>query len=136
MTLTPLLTKYVLNAGEGTLGWLTTSMGVGALVSGLVVAYRARPTQRLLLVSATVFVVMLGAAGVSPWMPFTTVLMFAWAARDSIHDHGEHPPSAHGARAHARAGDGHLRTAFRRDDAYRSVRDGQLAQSIGCPSWC
>ena len=84
MTLTPLLTKYVLNAGEGTLGWLTTSMGVGALVSGLVVAYRARPTQRLLLVSATVFVVMLGAAGVSPWMPFTTVLMFGMGCAGTL----------------------------------------------------
>jgi len=60
VTLTPLITKYVLLAGEGTLGLLTTSMGVGAVVAGLYVAYRGRPTRRLLLVSASVFVVMLG----------------------------------------------------------------------------
>jgi MFS family permease len=76
MTLTPLLTKYVLDAGEVTLGWLNTTMGVGALVSGLVVAYRSRPTQRLLMVSAAIFVVLLAVSGVSPWMPLTTVLMF------------------------------------------------------------
>jgi MFS family permease len=77
VTLTPLITKYVLLAGEGTLGLLTTSMGVGAVVAGLYVAYRGRPTRRLLLVSAGIFVVMLGVTGVSPWMPLTTALMFA-----------------------------------------------------------
>jgi predicted MFS family arabinose efflux permease len=76
-TLAPLLAKYVLKAGTGTLGLLTTSMGVGAVVAGLFVAYRGRPTQRLLLVSATLFVVMLAATGVSPWTPLTTALMFA-----------------------------------------------------------
>jgi MFS family permease len=77
VTLTPLITKYVLLAGEGTLGLLTTSMGVGAVVAGLYVAYRGRPTRRLLLVSASIFVVMLGATGVSPWMLLTIALMFA-----------------------------------------------------------
>jgi MFS family permease len=76
-TLAPLLAKYVLHAGSGTLGLLLTSMGVGAVVAGLFVAWRGRPTQRLLLVSATFFVVLLAATGVSPWMPLTVVLMFA-----------------------------------------------------------
>ncbi len=76
-TLTPLITKYVLDAGEGTLGWLTTAMGIGAVVAGLFVAQRGRPTERLLLGSAASFVVLLGVTGVSPWMPFTTALMFA-----------------------------------------------------------
>ena len=77
VTLTPLVTRFVLMAGEGTLGALTASMGVGAVVAGLFVAWRGRPTQRLLLVSAGMFVVMLALTGVSPWMPLTIVLMFA-----------------------------------------------------------
>jgi MFS family permease len=75
-TLAPLITKYVLLAGEGTLGLLMISMGVGAVVAGLYVAYRGRPTRGLLLVSASLFVVLLAATGVSPWMPVTTALMF------------------------------------------------------------
>jgi MFS family permease len=76
-TLTPLVTKYILEAGATTLALLTTSMGVGAVVAGLFVAYRGRPTQRLLLVSASFFVVMLAAVGLSQWIPVTAVLMFA-----------------------------------------------------------
>ena len=76
-TLAPLVTKYVLDAGPSTLALLTTSMGVGAVVAGLFVAYRGRPTQRLLLSSAALFVVMLAAVGVSQWIPVSVVLMFA-----------------------------------------------------------
>lgn len=76
-TLTPLVTKYVLDAGATTLALLTTSMGIGAVVAGLFVAYRGRPTQRLLLVSASFFVVMLAAVGLSQWIPVTVILMFA-----------------------------------------------------------
>jgi MFS family permease len=76
-TLTPLVTKYMLDAGPTILALLTTSMGIGAVVSGLFVAYRGRPTQRLLLVSAGIFVVMLAAVGLSRSIPLTAVLMFA-----------------------------------------------------------
>ena len=76
-TLTPLVTKYILDAGATTLALLTTCMGIGAVVAGLFVAYRGRPTQRLLLVSAVLFVVMLAAMGLSQWIPVTAVLMFA-----------------------------------------------------------
>jgi MFS family permease len=76
-TLTPLVTKYVLDAGATTLALLTTSMGIGAVVAGLFVAYRGRPTLRLLLASASFFVVMLAAVGLSQWTPVTMVLMFA-----------------------------------------------------------
>jgi predicted MFS family arabinose efflux permease len=76
MTLNPLLTKFVLHAGTGTLGLLTTSMGVGALLGGFLVAYRSRPTQRLLMVAATVFTLMLGITSVSRWTWVTIGLMF------------------------------------------------------------
>jgi MFS family permease len=75
-TLTPLVTKYVLDAGANTLALLTTCMGIGAVVAGLFVAYRGRPTQRLLLVSAGIFVVMLAAVGLSQSIPVSAVLMF------------------------------------------------------------
>ncbi len=75
-TLTPLVTKYILGAGATTLALLTTFMGIGAVVAGLFVAYRGRPTQRLLLVSAGVFVVMLAAVGLSRSIPVSGLLMF------------------------------------------------------------
>jgi MFS family permease len=84
VTLTPLVTKYVLLAGEGTLGVLTSAMGIGAVVAGLFVAWRGRPTQRLLLISATIFVVMLAAVGVSPWMRVTTALMFGMGVSGTL----------------------------------------------------
>ena len=84
VTLTPLVTKYVLLAGEGTLGVLTSAMGIGAVVAGLFVAWRGRPTQRLLLISATFFVVMLAAVGVSPWMRVTTALMFGMGVSGTL----------------------------------------------------
>ena len=39
-------------------------------------AYRGRPTRRLLLVPSGLFVVMLASLAVSRWVPLTTVLMF------------------------------------------------------------
>jgi MFS family permease len=79
-TLTPLITKYVLVAGPTTLTTLSVSMGVGAVVAGLFVAYRGRPTERLLLISAGVFVVLLAAVGLSRWIPVSVVLMFGMGA--------------------------------------------------------
>lgn len=76
MTLTPLITEFVLHRGEGTLGLLTTIMAVGSVLAGLFVAYRGRPTRRLLLVPAGLFVIMLAAVGASRWLPLTAALMF------------------------------------------------------------
>ncbi|OFW62025.1 MAG: hypothetical protein A2133_09285 [Actinobacteria bacterium RBG_16_64_13] len=76
-TLLPLVTKYVLHAGASTLALLTTSMGAGSVVAGLVAAYRGRPSQRLLLVAASCFVVLLAAVGLSDWRAVTAGLLFA-----------------------------------------------------------
>ena len=55
-TLTPLVTKYVLDAGATTLALLIDLHGRSEPWSpALFVAYRGRPTQRLLLVSAGLF---------------------------------------------------------------------------------
>jgi MFS family permease len=75
-TLLPLVTKYLLGAGASTLALLTTSMGVGSVLAGLVAAFRGRPSQRLLLGSAGCFVVLLLLVGLSDWRPVTASLLF------------------------------------------------------------
>lgn len=75
MTMTPLVTKYVLFAGASTLALLTTSMGAGSVIGGLFVAWRARPTRRRLLVSAVWFTLTLAATAVSRWEAVTAILM-------------------------------------------------------------
>ena len=52
----PLVAKYVLSAGVSSLALLTTSMGVGSVVAGLIVAYWGKPTRRLLFTAAAVFI--------------------------------------------------------------------------------
>jgi MFS family permease len=76
MTLTPLITKEILHGDVGTLGWLTTTMAIGSVLAGVFMAYRGRPTRRLLLVPSGLFVIMLAALSVSRWVTLTTVLMF------------------------------------------------------------
>ncbi len=75
-TLLPLITKYLLSAGASTLALLTASMGAGSVVGGLVVAYRGRPSIRLLLGSGGCFVVLLASIGVLNWRAVTAVLLF------------------------------------------------------------
>ncbi len=76
MTLLPLVTKYILGLGASTLALLTTTMGVGSVVAGLVAAYRGKPSQRQLLWAASAFVILLLGVGLSDWRTVTTVLMF------------------------------------------------------------
>ena len=75
-TLLPLVTKYLLSSGASSLALLTTSMGIGSVLAGLGVAYRGRPTQRLLLGAAACFVVLLFLVGVSDRRWMTMCLMF------------------------------------------------------------
>jgi len=76
MTLTPLITQDVLHKDVGTLGWLTTTMAVGSVLAGLYIAYRGRPTRRLLIIPSALFTVFLAALAFSQWVPLTTLLMF------------------------------------------------------------
>ena len=62
-TLLPLITKRVLLAGPSTLSLLFAVMGAGSVVAGLVAAYRAKPSQRLLLGHGACFVVLLALKG-------------------------------------------------------------------------
>ncbi len=72
----PLLTKYVLDAGEIALGLMTGAVGLGALVSALVLASRATATKKTLFVGATAFSFLLGAVALSQWLLLTLPLLF------------------------------------------------------------
>jgi MFS family permease len=75
-TMLPLISTYVLHSGATGLSVLLASMGIGSVVAGLLVAYRGRPTLRVLLASATVFTGLLFVLGLSRWEPVTAVLVF------------------------------------------------------------
>ena len=76
-TLLPLVAKYVLQGQASTLGLLLSTMATGSIVAGLVVASRGKPSQRLLLVAAAAYAVLLALIGVSRWVGLTVVLLFA-----------------------------------------------------------
>jgi MFS family permease len=78
--LLPLVAKYVLHGDSGTLALLMATMGAGAVTAGLFAAYRGKPSQRLLLVSAALFVVVFAGVGVSPWTALTVALVFVMGA--------------------------------------------------------
>ncbi len=62
----PLVAQYTFGAGAGGYGALTSAMGVGAVVGGLIAANRGRPTRRLLGIAALVFGAMVLVASVMP----------------------------------------------------------------------
>jgi len=76
-TMLPLITKWVLNAGASTLSLLTTSMGVGSVVAGLFLAYRGKPSLRLIFGGAAAFVVLLALMGLTGSKALMAVLLFA-----------------------------------------------------------
>lgn len=75
-TLLPLVTKYLLGAGASTLALMTTTMGAGSVVAGLIAAYRGKPGQRLLLSAASGFAVLMLGLGLSNWRYASAALMF------------------------------------------------------------
>lgn len=75
-TMLPLITKWILNAGASTLSLLTTSMGVGSVVAGLFLAYRGKPSLRLILGAAASFVVLLALMGMTGSTALMVVLLF------------------------------------------------------------
>jgi len=61
-----LLAKVTFHGGAGTYAVLTSCMGAGAIVGGLLTAHRSRPTPRLLQVLALVFGGLLAAVALAP----------------------------------------------------------------------
>lgn len=73
----PLLAKYVLDGGADQLGFLTAAVGLGALISALLLASRSHATKFTLFVGAISFTALLGAVALSQWFLVTLPLLFA-----------------------------------------------------------
>lgn len=78
--LLPLFASDVFHAGGGTLGALTTTMGVGALAGALVVASRHRPGYRLLVAVACAFGVFSLAVAVAPTLGLALAMLVPMGA--------------------------------------------------------
>lgn len=63
--LLPLVAKYLTDSGVSGLALLTTSLGIGAVVGGLIAAYRGKPSPRLMFGAAACFSVLQFALALS-----------------------------------------------------------------------
>ncbi|MDO8614891.1 MAG: MFS transporter [Dehalococcoidia bacterium] len=72
----PLLAKYVLNGGAEELGFLTAALGLGALISALLLASRQSPTRFMLFLGAFAFAALLATVAVSQWFLLSLPLLF------------------------------------------------------------
>lgn len=75
MTILPLLARYVLDSGAAGLGGLTASLGVGSMLAAMWMAYRGKPTRRLLAAAATIFALLLLAMGFSRTQGITMAIL-------------------------------------------------------------
>ncbi len=64
-TILPLIAKYVVNTGALGFGSLLTAMGAGSLVAALSMAYLSRPSERVLVIAAAAFTVLLATLALS-----------------------------------------------------------------------
>lgn len=71
-----LMVRKVFHGGAGTFGSLYALMSVGALLGSLVVAHRARATQRFVIVAAIAFGTCMLAAAFAPSLALLAVLLF------------------------------------------------------------
>ena len=75
-----LLAKTTFHGGAGAYSLLTSCMGAGAVVGGLLAAHRARPTSRLLHGLALLFGVLLGAVALAPTLGIAAGLIVLMGA--------------------------------------------------------
>ncbi len=76
-TTLPLLAEYTFHGGAGTYSTFTAAMGAGAVMGGLLVAHRSRPSTALLCLIGLAFGVMIALAGLLPTEPLTVVALAA-----------------------------------------------------------
>ena len=76
----PLIAKFTFNAGAAGYGALSSFMGAGAVIGGLVTAALARPTGRRLAVATSVFGFLILAAAAAPTLPIMLGLIAATGA--------------------------------------------------------
>ena len=72
----PLIDRYVLGLGAVGLGFMTAAVGLGALISALILARRAEASRTTLFVGGAAFAVLLGAVAASEWFPATLLFLF------------------------------------------------------------
>jgi MFS family permease len=73
--LMPLLARFTFEAGPGTLGLLTSTMGLGSLVGALAAAARAKPSPVLLVAAGFALGVAMVGVAVAPTLPLTLPLL-------------------------------------------------------------
>jgi hypothetical protein len=76
----PLVDKYVLHRGSTGLGFLTSAVGLGALISALLLASRERAARSTLFGGALAFSLLLGAVAVSQWFLVTMLMLLLLGA--------------------------------------------------------
>jgi MFS family permease len=75
IVIVPLLAKFVLNGGSVELGFLTAAIGLGALVSALVIAGNRRTSRFVLFAGGACFSLLLGVVALSEWYALTLILL-------------------------------------------------------------
>lgn len=71
----PLMVKFVFDAGAAEFSLLTSAMGLGSMFGALVVASRARPTTRLLMLASLSFGLLMLAAAAAPSLGWELAVM-------------------------------------------------------------
>jgi MFS family permease len=71
----PLISEYVLDRGSRGLGFMTAAVGLGALISALVLANRSRAAISTLFVGGFAFTALLAAVALSQWYLLTLALL-------------------------------------------------------------
>jgi MFS family permease len=79
-TTLPLVARYTFGSGAGTYGALTAAMGAGAVVGGLVVAHRSKPSISALSIIGLAFGTLIAAVAISPDVPAALVLLVPMGA--------------------------------------------------------
>ncbi len=76
----PLLAKFTFHGGAGLYSWFMVAMGAGAVVGGLLTAFRSRPSTRLLACIGLVFGVAILAVALSPTEGWALALLVVMGA--------------------------------------------------------
>ncbi len=71
----PLVDRYVLERGATGLGWMTSAVGLGSLISALLLASRERAARWTLFGGGLAFSLLLAAVAGSQWLPVTLVFL-------------------------------------------------------------
>lgn len=71
----PLVTRYILDRGSTELGFLNAALGLGALVSALLLAGRRTAQRSTMFLGGALFALLLAAVGLSRWFPVTLLTL-------------------------------------------------------------